>query len=154
VPAGPRSNRGTGCPVSRSLEILGDRWSLLIVRDMMIRGVRNFKEFQRSGEGIASNILTGRLRKLQQEGVISSEPGETDRRRVNYRLTTKGIALAPVLFELLLWGAQHNQTGLPCATAEQMAKNREWILAEVRRRWKERDLTPLQSQNGQWHLPR
>ncbi len=154
MPARPKSKGRSACPVSRSLEILGDRWSLLIIRDMMIRGVRNFNQFQQSGEGIATNILSGRLRKLQQEGVVTSEPCETDGRRVNYRLTQKGIALAPVLFELLLWGAQHNVTGLPCAAAQQMAQNRDWILSEVRRRWRAGDTTPLQSQDGQWHLPR
>lgn len=139
----PKSKRRSGCPVSVSLDILGDRWSLLIVRDLMVRGYRTFKEFQQSGEGIATNILADRLQKLEAAKIITAEPEETDGRRINYRLTEKGIDLAPVLLELLLWGARHEQTGAPCAVMVEMAKNREAILAETRRRWQERDPTPL-----------
>lgn len=118
----------------------------------MIRGLRNFKEFQQSGERIASNILADRLRRLQATGIITAEAGETDGRRVNYRLTHKGIDLAPVLLELLIWGAQHEPTGASRARFEMMTENRKAILDEVRRRWRERDTTPLQSTSGQWHL--
>lgn len=123
--------------------MLGDRWSLLIVRDLMVRGLRSFKEFEESGEGIATNILADRLTKLEATGIITAEVDETDARRVNYRLTEKGIDLAPVLLELLIWGARHEETGAPCAVILKMEKNREEIVAEARRRWRERDLTPL-----------
>ncbi|MGH9397797.1 MAG: winged helix-turn-helix transcriptional regulator [Terriglobia bacterium] len=129
--------------MSISLEMFGDRWSLLIIRDLMVRGFRTFKEFQKSGEGIATNILADRLRKLEAARIITAEVDETDRRRVNYRLTEKGIDLAPVLLELLIWGAQHEETGAPCALIVKMAKNREQVVAEVRRRWQEGDSTPL-----------
>jgi DNA-binding HxlR family transcriptional regulator len=152
VPGKTKSKRRSGCPVSKSLEIVGDRWSLLIIRDMMIRGVRNFKDFQQSGERIASNILADRLHKLTKAGLISSEAGETDGRKVNYRLTQKGIDLAPVLLELLLWGAHYDDKGAASAVMEAMANHREVILAEVRRRWRNRDTTPLQSKTGEWHL--
>jgi len=135
--------RRSGCPVSIALEIFGDRWSLLIIRDLMVRGFQTFKEFQESGERIATNILADRLQKLQQAGIITAEPAETDGRRVNYRLTEKGIDLAPVLLELLLWSARHEETAAPCGLIETLEKNREAFLAEVRRRWQERDLTPL-----------
>jgi DNA-binding HxlR family transcriptional regulator len=150
---GWKSKRRSGCPVSVSLEIFGDRWSLLIVRDLMIRGFRTFKDFQHSGEGIATNILAGRLRKLEQAGIISAENVEDDARRINYRLTEKGIDLAPALLELLIWGARHEETGAPCAVIEQLAKHREEILAEVRRRWRKRDPTPLQAKSGEWLWP-
>ena len=143
VPGKPKSKRRSGCPVSISLEMFGDRWSLLIIRDLMVRGYRTFKEFQESGEGIATNILADRLHKLQGTGIITAEAEETDGRKVNYRLTEKGIDLAPVLLELLIWGAQHEETGAPCALIVEMAKNRAAVLAETRRRWKERDSTPL-----------
>ena len=89
--------RRSGCPVSVSLEMIGDRWSLLIIRDLMIRGYRTFKEFEDSGEGVATNILSDRLRKLKSTGIIVAEVDAGDRRKVNYRLTQKGIDLAPVL---------------------------------------------------------
>ena len=126
-----------------SLDLLGDRWSLLIVRDLMVRGFRTFKEFQQSGEGIASNILADRLRRLQATDIIQSEAAEADGRRVNYRLTQRGIDLAPVLLELLIWGARHEKTAAPCAVIDKMERNREWVLAEARRRWEARDPTPL-----------
>ena len=129
--------------MSVSLERFGDRWSLLIIRDLMVRGLRTFKEFQESGEGIATNILADRLRKLAAEGIITAEAEAADGRRVNYRLTEKGIDLAPVLLELLVWASRHEETGAPCAVIEGMAKNREAVIAEARRRWKERDATPL-----------
>ena len=109
----------------------------------MVRGFRNFKEFQQSGEGIATNILSDRLRKLEAAGIIVAEEERSDGRRANYRLTGKGIDLAPVLLELLIWGARHENTGAPCAVIEQMEKNRDQVLAEARRRWRERDTTPL-----------
>jgi DNA-binding HxlR family transcriptional regulator len=140
-----KSKRRSGCPVSLSLEIFGDRWSLLIVRDLMVRGFRTFKEFQQSGEGIATNILADRLQKLQAAGIITAETEERDGRKVNYRLTQKGIDLAPVLLELLIWGARYEQSGESCALRIKMEKSREAILAEVRRRWRERDCTPLVS---------
>lgn len=139
----PKSKRRSGCPVSISLELFGDRWSLLIIRDLMVRGYRTFKDFQGSGEGIATNVLADRLRNLEARGIISAEVEETDRRRVNYRLTEKGIDLAPVLLELLIWGARHEQTGLPCAFVEHMASHRDQVLSEVRRRWRQRDSMPL-----------
>ncbi|MGA2718219.1 MAG: helix-turn-helix domain-containing protein, partial [Candidatus Acidiferrales bacterium] len=87
--------------MSISLEVFGDRWSLLIVRDLMVRGFRTFKEFEESGEGISTNILADRLQKLEANGIILAETDAEDGRRLNYRLTEKGIDLAPVLLELL-----------------------------------------------------
>ena len=142
---GPRTpkKRRSGCPVSIALEALGDRWSLLIVRDLMVRGLHTFKDFRESGEGIATNILTDRLARLEAHGIIESEAEPTDARRVIYRLTEKGIDLAPVMLEMLIWGARHEKTGAPCAVIDEMASHREATLAEVRRRWQDRDPTPF-----------
>ena len=129
--------------MSISLETFGDRWSLLVIRDLMVRGFRTFKEFQQSGEGMATNILADRLKKLRAAGIIATEPDQADGRKLNYRLTEKGIDLAPVLLELLIWGARHEETGAPCAVIEEMARNREAVLAEVRRRWHDRDPRPF-----------
>ena len=137
--AKPRS----GCPVSVSLDLMGDRWSLLIVRDMMVRGYRTFREFQNAGEGIATNILADRLQKLEDGGVLKREAAAEDGRSTHYRLTAKGIALAPVLLELLIWGAHHEKTDAPCAAIDAMAQNRAAVIAEAYRRWEERDPTPL-----------
>lgn len=143
MPGKPKSKRRSGCPVSISLDIFGDRWSLLIVRDLMVRGFRSYHEFLQAGEGIATNILADRLRRLTTSGIISTHRSEDDRRRIEYRLTEKGIDLAPALLELLVWGSRHEESGVPCGFTAEMAKHRERTLAEVRRRWREDDRTPL-----------
>ncbi|PYX17343.1 MAG: transcriptional regulator, partial [Acidobacteria bacterium] len=73
MPGKSKSKRRSGCPVSISLERFGDRWSLLIIRDLMVRGFRTFKEFQESGEGVATNILADRLQRLETAGIITAE---------------------------------------------------------------------------------
>ena len=143
MPEKPASKRRSGCPVGLSLDVVGDRWSLLVIRDLMVRGYRTFKEFQESGEGIATNILADRLKKLEAAGVIETESEPADGRRVYYRLTQKGIDLAPVMLELLLWGTRYENTAFPAAIMERIEQDRGGFLNEVRRRWRERDTTPL-----------
>ena len=139
----PPSKHRSGCPVSISLETIGDRWSLLIIRDLMVRGCNTFKQFLEAGEGIATNILADRLHRLEAAEILTAEPVPTDARKIHYRLTEKGIDLAPVVLDLLLWAARHESTGAPCEVMAQMAANREEVLAETYRRWKDRDPTPL-----------
>jgi DNA-binding HxlR family transcriptional regulator len=129
--------------VSVALELLGDRWSLLIVRDLTVRGFHTFREFLESGEGIATNILADRLKKLEAAGIVATEAEVRDGRKVNYRLTEKGIDLAPVLLELLIWGARHEPSGAPCAFIGDLERHRKSVVAEARRRWRDRDSTPL-----------
>lgn len=143
VPRKGKSKPRSGCPVSVGLEIFGDRWSFLIIRDMMVRGYETYKDFLEAGEGIASNILSDRLRKLQEAGIVQAEAAESDKRRLHYRLTEKGIDLAPVLLEMLIWGVRHEPTGASRELIESMAANREAVLADTRRRWEERDPEPL-----------
>jgi DNA-binding HxlR family transcriptional regulator len=130
----PGPKRRSGCPLNASVETLGDRWSLLIIRDMMLRGFRTYKEFLESFEGIATNILADRLRKLQAYGIITTERDPSDGRRLFYLLTEKGIDLAPVLTEMVLWAARHEETENQ-ALVRQMKKDKEQLLAEVRQRW-------------------
>jgi len=114
--------------------MLGDRWSLLIIRDMMLRGSRTFKEFLDSYEKIATNILADRLRKLIAYGIITGEPDPSDGRRQIYLLTAKGIDLAPVLTEMVLWAAGHKKTENQ-ALVRLMREDKEKFLAGVRERW-------------------
>ena len=116
--------------------MLGDRWSLLIIRDMMLRGSRTYKEFLESDESIATNILADRLRKLEAYGIITTERDRSDGRKLMYLLTAKGIDLAPVLTEMVLWAAAHEDTGNR-ALVEQMQRDKKKFLAEVRNRWAE-----------------
>jgi DNA-binding HxlR family transcriptional regulator len=114
--------------------MLGDRWSLLIIRDMMLRGWRTFKEFLEGYEGIATNILADRLRKLVAYGILTTDRDPSDGRRLIYSLTAKGIDLAPVLTEMVLWAAAHENTGNQ-ALVKQMRKDKEKFMAGVRERW-------------------
>jgi DNA-binding HxlR family transcriptional regulator len=152
VPPKLKAKHRSGCPVSVALDLFGDRWSLLIIRDLMVRGFHTFKEFEESGEGIATNILADRLERLEQSGIIEAQKSAKDKRKLNYGLTRKGIDLAPVLLELLIWGARHERTDAPCALIEQMAAGREKLLAEVRKRWENNDPNPLQV-DGRWVWP-
>src|SRR5207237_10500822 len=85
------AKRRSGCPLNASVEMLGDRWSLLILRDMMLRGFRSFKEFLTSYEGIATNILSDRLKKLIAYGIIAAQEDPSDGRKLIYVLTHKGL---------------------------------------------------------------
>ena len=129
--------RRSGCPLNASVEMLGDRWSLLILRDMMLRGCRSYKEFLTSYEGIATNILADRLRRLEAYGIITTQPDPSDGRKLIYSLTAKGIDLAPVLTEMVLWAARHEETGNQ-TLVQQMQKDKHQFLAAIRQRCVER----------------
>ncbi len=128
------TRRRSGCPLNASVEMLGDRWSLLIIRDMMLRGSKTYKEFLECYEGIATNILADRLRKLVAYGIITTKPDPSDGRRMIYLLTSKGIDLAPVLTEMVLWAAGHEDTGNQ-ALVRLMKKDKKQFLAAIRQRW-------------------
>jgi len=130
-----RIKRRSECPLNASVEMLGDHWSLLIVRDMMLAGSRRYAEFLDSHEGIATNVLADRLRKLAADGIVVAEPDPSDGRKKIYRLTGKGIALAPVLTELVLWAAAHESTGQQ-ALIGRMRANKVKFLDGVVRDWK------------------
>jgi DNA-binding HxlR family transcriptional regulator len=120
-----------------ALELLGDAWSLLIVRDLMFKDRRSFHDFLTGGEGIASNILADRLRKLEDAGIIEKRRDPSDARRFVYRLSAKGIDLAPVLVELVIWSARHASTDAPPSVVRAMRSDREAFIAGVRRAWRE-----------------
>jgi len=130
---GQKPKRRSECPLNASVEMLGDRWSLLIIRDMMLRGFRTYKEFMECYEGIATNILADRLRKLVAYGIITAEPDPSDGRKLIYSLTAKGMDLAPVLTEMVLWAAAHEETGNQ-ALVRLMRADKEKFLAGVRER--------------------
>lgn len=138
----PDSKPRSGCPLNASVEVLGDRWSLLIVRDMMLRGFQTYKEFLESHEKIATNILADRLRSLEKHGIIAANEDPTDGRRVIYLLTEKGIDLAPVLTEMVLWAAAHEDTGNE-ALVREIQKDKKQFLNSVRQRWAERNLVSI-----------
>jgi DNA-binding HxlR family transcriptional regulator len=100
----PRSH----CPVSLALDAIGDRWSLLILRDIILRGKRRYQEFLNSEEGISTNILAERLARLEKHGMISKASDPADRRQFRYLPTQKALDLLPVIFEMARWSFKYN----------------------------------------------
>jgi DNA-binding HxlR family transcriptional regulator len=107
VPAKPKSlPRRSPCPIACALDLLGDRWTILVVRDLFL-GKQRFDEFLASPEGIATNILADRLKHLHQQGLVTKTADEDDRRRFHYELTPTGQSLRDVLIPLARWGLAH-----------------------------------------------
>ena len=124
----------SACPLNAALEIYGDRWTLLIVRDLMFKDKGGYTEFLGSEEGIATNVLAARLKHLEAEGIVTGRRDPANRRKIHYRLTRKGIDLAPVLTELIIWGARYADTDAPPEVIREMERSREDFLAELRAR--------------------
>ena len=97
------------CPINYALEFLGDKWSLLIIRDFVFEGKRFYKDLLRSKEGIATNVLSDRLKRLEMLGIIESEVYEQQRTQKIYTLTDKGKDLIPVLVEIIRWSGKHKE---------------------------------------------
>ena len=95
------------CPISSALDIVGDKWSLLVIRDIMLSGKNNYNEFLKSEEGIATNILADRLLMLEETGILFKEKYPENKAKILYGLTDKGIDLLPVLLEIILWSDKY-----------------------------------------------
>jgi len=102
----PASARRSSCPIACALDVLGDRWSLLVIRDLF-RGLTRYGEFAAGPEGIPTNILADRLERLEEAGLIKSEPYQRNPPRYAYTLTPKGADLKPVLGALARWSMRH-----------------------------------------------
>jgi len=96
------------CAVNYGVEIFGDRWSLLIIRDIVFVGKKTYGEFLKSEEGIATNVLASRLAFLELQGILSQAPNPDDRRKDFYTLTEKGLDLIPIVLNIVLWSAKHD----------------------------------------------
>ncbi len=95
------------CPINLALEVFGDKWTLLIIRDMIFAGKRHFREMLKSEERIASNILADRLAKLVEQGIVTRAGDPSHRQKAVYSLTEKGIALLPILAQIGIWGRKY-----------------------------------------------
>jgi DNA-binding HxlR family transcriptional regulator len=105
-PAIPATHRSL-CPINLGIEVFGDRWTLLIVRDLMFAGKRHFRELLHSDERIASNILADRLNMLVQQGIITRSGDPTHKQKAVYSLTEKGISLLPILAQIGIWSLSY-----------------------------------------------
>jgi len=97
----------SGCPISSTLDVVGDKWSLLVIRDMLVQHKKTFKEISDSDEKIAPSILSARLKLLESYQLISKTKLPENKKENIYLLTKKGLELAPIITELTLWGDRH-----------------------------------------------
>lgn len=107
------------CPISSALDIIGDKWSLLIVRDLLFEGKNTYGQYLRGEEGISTNILADRLEWLEQAGIIERSPHPDGRTKSTFKLTPKGADLIPVIVDLVVWSDKHLEIS---QQAKQMAK--------------------------------
>lgn len=101
------------CPIARSLDIIGERWTILILRDLVVNGPRKFQDFERSLGGISPNTLSARLKRLEDASIVERHFYEQHPPRAEYVLTDKGKELRPVLRALLEWGQRHTKFAAP-----------------------------------------
>jgi DNA-binding HxlR family transcriptional regulator len=121
------------CPISYALDFVGDRWTLLVLRDLILARKRFFREFLDSREGIATNILASRLKQLEAAGFVTRAVDPEHARRVVYTPTDKALDLLPAMLELVRWGAKYDtKSDAPAHIIKGIAKDRDGFVAEVR----------------------
>lgn len=124
----PRSQ----CPITNVLDIVGDRWTLAVVRDMLLLGKHEYKEFLEGQDGIATNILADRLKKLSCAGIVQQFPHPENKNRKFYYLTERGKQLLPMMIEMIIWGATHLSTvRVPPRLLYKLKNNREQFVKET-----------------------
>lgn len=121
------------CPINYMLENLGDKWTLLVIRDLVFDGKTFYKDFLNSREGIATNILSDRLKKLESLNVVVSQVYEKQRTQKIYSLTEKGKDLIPVLIEMIIWSAKHKDgLNVHPGFLEKLESNKQEVIKAVR----------------------
>ena len=117
------------CPINFVLETFGDKWSLLIVRDLMFKGKKSFGEFSESSEKISTNILAERLKRLEAHGIIEKSVDPANRSKLNYALTQKGNDLLPIMLEITAWSSKYDAlTNAPPTFLNAFQANREAVI--------------------------
>ena len=130
-----KTTRRSVCPISSTLDILGDKWRLLIIRDLMFKGKRTYGEFLQSEEKIATNILADRLLILEKNGIVKKRAFPGNRVKNLYQLTPKGIDLMPILFEIISWGDKYFVIpGRVHRLAREIRKDRNGMIKEISKR--------------------
>ena len=120
------------CPINFAQEIFGDKWSLLIIRDLMFKGKKHYSEFLSSDEKISTNILANRLEKLEADGLITKAIDNENNSKNIYALTPKGIDLLPMLLEMIAWSAKYDgETGTPAEFIQKFEDDKESLIREL-----------------------
>lgn len=125
--------RRSHCPISYALDLFGDKWTLLIIRDMLFKQKRRFGQFAGSEEKIATNVLADRLARLEVEGLVTKEADPENGRQVVYALTAKALDLAPTLIEMILWSAKYDpHSATDRAFIRKAKSDREQLVRDVK----------------------
>jgi DNA-binding HxlR family transcriptional regulator len=125
--------RRSNCPVACALDLLGDKWTLIVLRDLMMVRKRYFQELLEGNEGIATNILASRLKMLEAAGLITRRTDPDQARRVIYSPTAKALDLLPVLIELIRWSMKYSPgSAVPEEFLRRLGKDREGFIADLR----------------------
>ena len=125
----------SNCPINHAVEIFGDKWTLLVVRDMVFHQKRSFSELQDMEEGIATNLLADRLKRLERRGIIERFADPEDGRRTTLELTEQGRRLVPILLELMVWSRGHrSEVDVSQDVVRRIEKDRDGAVAEILRR--------------------
>ena len=123
----------SGCPVVFFVDVFGDKWSLLILRDVLFWQRKHYSEFLQAGEGIATNILADRLDKLEQLGLLKKAPDQQNLRQYLYSPTEKALDLIPFFIEMFCWSGKYDQqTAIPPQLLERYLEDRAAVEAEIR----------------------
>ncbi|MET2849032.1 helix-turn-helix domain-containing protein [Vibrio owensii] len=128
-------SRRSDCPISNVLDIVGDKWSLLVLRDLMFFGKHSFSELQVSEEKVATNILSSRLENLEKEGLVQKQVDPSDKRKKVYSLTQKGKDMLPILLEMMIWSSKYApETNAPEDFLDRAINDRERLINDVFKR--------------------
>ena len=136
----PAKNPAMQCPITSALDVFGDRWSLVILRDIFFKGKNHYREFLASPEGISTNILASRLKKLAAAGLLDKQRDPDNQSGFVYTLTDKGKALLPLLLEIVKWSARFNPqpgqpdtliSGAPARLLARLEEDRAALIAEI-----------------------
>lgn len=123
----------SGCPISFALDLFGDKWSLLIMRDLLFFGKKNYGEFLTAGEGISTNILAARLEQLECHDLIAKAEDPENKKKYVYTPTPKALDLIPMLLELIKWSAKYDaNTAAPAAFIKRIERERDQVIMEYR----------------------
>jgi len=127
--------RNTGCPVAYALDIFGDRWSLVIIRDILIKGVKTYSELLNADERIATNILANRLKSLEKNGIITKERDPDNRRQFIYKITPMGCELTPIILEMMRWsGKFDSNTKVTAQVKNRLETDRQGFINDIKTR--------------------
>ena len=124
-------SKRSSCPISYALEIFGDRWTLLVLRDLMLEARFHYKDLLASADGIATNVLADRLKRLERRGLIRRERDPSDARQFIYMPTQAAIGLIPMLIELIVWSAENTDSSVDPELIRRFHNDRENLIAEL-----------------------